>query len=65
MGETVDDILAGYVAQIAEAAGSLATNIYHGKVLTLARRRQLVTQKNPLALRRRASACCPIRSPGT
>lgn len=50
LGETVDDILTAYVAQIAEAAGSLETNIYHGKVVTLKDAIQLVTQKDPLAL---------------
>lgn len=50
LGETVDDILTAYVAQIAEAAPSLETNLYHGKVLTLKDAVQLVTQKNPLAL---------------
>jgi Pyruvate/2-oxoacid:ferredoxin oxidoreductase delta subunit len=50
VGETVDDILRGYVAQIAEAAASLDTNIYHGKVVTLKDAIQLVTQKDPLAL---------------
>jgi len=49
-GETVDDILTAYVAQIAEAAGSLETNIYHGKVLTLKDAVQLVSQQHPLAL---------------
>ncbi len=50
VGETVDDILTAYVAQIAEAAGSLETNIYHGKVLTLKEAIKLVTQKKPLLL---------------
>jgi ferredoxin len=50
VGETVDDILTAYVAQIAEAAGSLETNIYHGKVLTLKDAIKLVTQKKPLLL---------------
>lgn len=50
VGETVDDILTAYVAQIAEAAGSLETNIYHGKVLTLKDAIQLVSQKKPLLL---------------
>ena len=47
---SVDDILTAYVAQIAEAAPSLSTNIYHGKVVTLKDAVQLVTQKSPLAL---------------
>jgi ferredoxin len=47
---TVDDILTAYVAQIAESAPSLETNIYHGKVVTLKDAVQLVTQKHPLAL---------------
>jgi NAD-dependent dihydropyrimidine dehydrogenase PreA subunit len=50
VGDTVDDILTAYVAQIAEAAGSLETNIYHGKVVTLKDAIQLVTQKDPMAL---------------
>jgi ferredoxin len=50
LGETVDDILRAYVAQIAEAAGSLDTNIYPGKVVTLKDAVQLVTQQHPLAL---------------
>jgi len=47
---TVDDILTAYVAQIAESAPSLATNIYHGKVVTLKDAVQLVSQKSPLSL---------------
>jgi ferredoxin len=50
IGETVDDILAAYVAQIAETAVSLETSIYHGKVLTLRDAVQLVSQRDPLAL---------------
>jgi ferredoxin len=50
LGDTLDDILTAYVAQIAEAAGDLATNIYHGKVVTLKDAIQLVTQQHPLAL---------------
>jgi len=50
VGETVDDILRGHLAHIAEAAPDLAANIYHGKVVTLRDAIQLVTQKNPLAL---------------
>jgi ferredoxin len=50
VGETVDDILRAYVAQIAEAAGDRSTNIYHGKIVTLKDAIQLVTQQRPLAL---------------
>jgi ferredoxin len=50
VGETVDDILRGHLANIAEAAGDLSTNIYHGKIVTLRDAIQLVTQKDPLAL---------------
>jgi ferredoxin len=50
LGETVDDLLTAYVAHIAEAAPSLETNIYHGKILTLRDAVQLVTQRDPLAL---------------
>lgn len=50
VGETVDDILRGHLAHIAEAAPQLSTNIYHGKVVTLRDAIQLVSQRAPLAL---------------
>jgi ferredoxin len=50
LGETVDDILHAYVGHIAETATDLATNIYHGKVLTLKDAIQLVSQQDPVHL---------------
>jgi ferredoxin len=48
--ESVDELLKMAVQQIGEAAGSLETNIYHGKVVKLKEAIQLVTQKQDLTL---------------
>ena len=65
VGETVDDILRAYAAQIGEAAVSFETNIYHAKLVTLKDAIQLVTQKNPLALPPVNEHVLPSRSRGT